>query len=89
MNELMNQAFNALQEAAVTLEDSRDYPVTTMVVNEAVDAVYTAMESGMFEPVEDDVVLEWLYHYQPLNPKPSDWINFARYIEQQHGITDE
>lgn len=89
MNQLFNQMFNALQEAATTLEDCRDYPITTMVVNEAVDAAYAAMEDRTFEPIHTDVVDEWLYHNQPMNPKRQDWVEFARYIEKMHGIGDD
>lgn len=89
MNQVFNQMFNALQEAAVTLEDSRDYPITTMLVNEAVDVAYAAMESRQFEPLHTDVVDEWLYHNQPASPKRQDWVAFLRYIEQMHGITDD
>lgn len=90
MNKLQNlvhQLTTALESAQAALEDSHDYPITQLEVQEALDAVSEFEYAGyVLEPVDKDVVLEWLHHNQGFVNTQEDFVSFARYIEQQHGF---
>lgn len=78
----------ALQSSLSALEETRDYPITTDEVLEALDAVQEFCDkTHEGAPVHTDVVEEWLYHNRGFTTSRDDYVSFARYIEQQHGIS--
>lgn len=79
---------SALESSLAALEDSQDYPVTTTEVMDALDsAAQFEQDYTWGNAVDEDVVLEWLHHNRGYVTTEQDFVSFARYIEQQHGIS--